>query len=172
MITSRFIEFIRDDRGAAAAEMALILPLLMVIMFAGIEGGYFMWSEHKVVKGVRDGARYAGRQPFGAIDCDAGTVVTAAETAIMNVTRTGYPDPAVFPGSDIPAVPGWTNGDISVTISCDDTTVTGIYEDLPDGAPRVTVTSVVDYPSLFGVLGFPATGLKVSAESEAAVMGI
>jgi len=170
MTELRILEFIRNDRGAAAAEMALLLPLLIVILFAGMEGGYFMWSEHKVVKGVRDGARYAGRQPFGTADCDSGVLL--AEDAVKNVTRTGYPDPATYPGSDIPAVPGWANDKISVTVTCDNTTVTGIYEDLPDGAPRVTVTAIVDYPSLFGVLGFPATGLTVSAEAEAAVMGI
>ena len=46
-----FRPFLRDARGAAAAEMALMLPLLVVMLFVTFEGGYFLWNEHKVVTG-------------------------------------------------------------------------------------------------------------------------
>jgi Flp pilus assembly protein TadG len=150
--------------------MALMLPLLVLILFGGMEAGYFLWSEHKVVKGVRDGARFAGRQGFGIVNCTSGTFDDAAViTAIKNVTRTGTAD-----ASNDPTVPGWTDNSTQVTISitCDATTKTGIYEAEPiDGAPLVTVSATVPYPSLFGYIAFDLSGIKLNAKAEAAVMG-
>ena len=51
----------RDSRGAAAAEMALVLPLLLVILFGSLELGNYFMNEHTLIKAVRDGARFAGR---------------------------------------------------------------------------------------------------------------
>jgi TadE-like protein len=66
----RFLSaFLRDERGAAAAEMALMTPLLLILMFAPFELGNFYWSQHKVTKGVRDAARFAARQPFDTLVC-------------------------------------------------------------------------------------------------------
>jgi hypothetical protein len=53
-----------DCRGAAAAEMALVLPLLLIILFGSLELGNYFMNEHTLVKAVRDGARFAGRQTF------------------------------------------------------------------------------------------------------------
>ena len=36
--------FLSDTRGAAAVEMALMLPLLLALLFVGFEGGYFLWN--------------------------------------------------------------------------------------------------------------------------------
>src|SRR3954468_24854898 len=58
------LHLLRDSSGAAAAEMVLVLPLLLVIMFGSVELGNYMLSEHTLLKAVRDGARYAARQPF------------------------------------------------------------------------------------------------------------
>ena len=158
-----FSSFLYDRSGAAAAEMALVLPLLIVILFAGFEGGHFMWSEHKVVKAVRDGARYAGRQSLDA--CTAGI---ANQDNIQILTRTGTLDPTAAP-----VVPGWTdNSTVTVSISCDAGTTTGIYKSQASGAPRVTVSASVPYPDLFGSIGFPTDGLILNAEAEAAVMGL
>ncbi len=41
-------------------------PLLLTLLFGGLEGGNFMLQQHIVTKGVRDGARFAGREPFDA----------------------------------------------------------------------------------------------------------
>ncbi len=162
-----------NNSGAAAAEMALLLPLLTVIMFAGIEGGYLMWQEHKVVKGVRDGARYAGRQGFAAVNCGSGTIATDA--AIKNVTRTGFPDgdnPAISPSTDDPVIVGWDSTKVTVTVACSAATNTGIYKDVTGGAPLVTVSARVPYIPLFGSLGFATSNLTLNANAQAAVMGL
>ena len=164
MITRRFFT---DETGAAAAEMALMLPLLMILMFGGFEAGHFFYNEHKIVKAVRDGARFAGRLPFSAYDCGAGTTSQAA--MIQNVTRTGVSDTAAKP-----LISGWTdNADVNVTVTCNtNTTTQGIYAGKTDGAPVVTVAAVAPYPSLFGALGLLDADINVRASAQAVVNGL
>lgn len=164
----------RDTGAAAAAEMALMVPLLTIIMFGGMEGGAYMWTEHKVVKAVRDGARYAGRQTFESYDCAAESVDGTIEDNIQAMTRLGVPDPQ----SQIdPRIPGWgaTDADgaetVTVTVECDSTVNDGLYAQA-DGTLQVRVAATVDYPSLFGSLGFDADGAVVRAEAESPVMGL
>ena len=167
----------RTTRGTAAAEMALVTPLLLILMMGSVEIGNYFYNEHILVKAVRDGARYASRQPFDKFDCTgAGTVDASTATAIGNVTRTGV----VAANSTTPIkVPGWVSNApplITVTVTCDpdgDATQNfGIYTDLPDGAPIVRVAADVPYRSLFFNLGFGTNGLGLRASSQAAVMGL
>lgn len=170
--------FLRDQRGAAAAEMALILPLLVVLLFVTFEGGYFLWNEHKVVKGVRDGARYAGRLDFTKYTCPS-TVDAATETSIKNVTRTGFPtaDNPNIMGTDDPMIRGWTNTvpGVTVTLSCVGS-MGGLYAANSDNAPVVTVSASVPYPDsplsgLADVLGFN-TDINLNARAQSPVMGL
>ena len=155
--------------GSAAAEMALVLPFLVLLLFGGVELGYYFYNQHQVVKGVRDGARYAGRQSFVSLNCDGGapsTVPDDVETAIQEITRTGR----ISGGTA--RVPGWVNGDITVTITCPTTPITtGIYED-EDNAPQVNVAATVSYDSLFDGVGVIDSTYTLRASQQAAVMGI
>jgi len=140
------------------------------------EGGYFLYNEHKVVKGVRDGARFAARQSFTNYDCLSTSVTdSTVEEEIQNVTVFGHPDPSNSSTNvtDVPAVPGWDpSTDVTVTVNCDSGTKTGLYASITGGAPRVIVKADVDYLPLFGVIGFDASNLTLKAEAEAAVMGV
>jgi Flp pilus assembly protein TadG len=49
----------KNDRGAAAVEFALILPLLVVILFAIIAFGIAFMRTVNYVSAAREGARYA-----------------------------------------------------------------------------------------------------------------
>lgn len=159
--------FWRDQRGASAAEFALMLPLMLVLIFAGLEAGYYVFTEHKVIKAVREGSRYAGRLQWSNYDCLNGTVDGTAEQNIRNVTRTG------FPAGTVPHIPGWTDGQVSVSLDCDSATTTGIFEgNGTAGAPRVTVSTTTTYPSLFnGFVGLDNTG-TIHASAQAVVNGI
>lgn len=178
--------FLPNEKGAAAAELALLLPLMVVILFGMFEGGYFLFNEHKVLKGVRDGARYAARQSFEYYDCSNSALQnpttaglpSAADmtTDIRNVAIFGHPDPttSTINVTDNAAVVGWDTSEVSVTVSCDGTTTTGLYSSsaTPDGAPIVTVSASVPYLPLFGVIGFDASSLSLKASAQAAVMGL
>ena len=158
--------FARDRRGVAAAEMAMVTPLLIIIMFGIFEAGNFFWNEHIVVKAVRDGARYAGRQSFADYSCAAVTNA-GVEANIKNLTRTGN-----AAGTGNARLSGWTNAQVTISVSCSSGTTTGIYAGRAGGAPLVTVTATVPYVSLFGALGFDTAGLNVAASAQSPVMGI
>lgn len=159
---------LHDSNGAAAAEMALLLPLLITLLLVCFEGGYFLWNEHKVVKGVRDGARYAGRLPFADYACD-GTMNGAAATSIKNLTRTGK----LSGGTSV--INGWDDSGVTVSVACK--TASGIYEANSSNAPVVTVSASAPYPSspLTGTaktLGFHVDGIHLHAAAQSAVMGL
>lgn len=154
-----------DRSGVAAAEMALVTPLLVALMFGTFELGRYFLDSHVVVKGVRDGARFAGRQPFTEMPC-GGTATDEAD--IKDLVRTGTTTDGA------PArLPYWSNpATITVTITCDSTaayTASGIYSYPTGGARRVTVTAQVPYVTLFG---FAFGAVNVHGRSDAAVMGI
>lgn len=163
----RALAFFRDERGAAASEFALMLPLMLVMIFAGLEGGHYMFTEHKVIKAVREGSRYAGRLPFASYDCSSNTINATALQNIKDVTRTGTV------GGTAPVVHSWTDAQVSVVMDCDATTTTGIFKgNGTNGAPRVTVIARTGYPSLFaGLVGLDSTG-TIAASAQAVVNGI
>lgn len=156
---------IADKGGVAAAEMALVTPLLVTLMFGSFELGRYFLDSHVVAKGVRDGARFAGRQPFTEMPC-GGTATD--ETDIKDLVRTGTTTDGAASRLSY-----WTNpATITVTITCDSTaayTASGIYVNATGGARRVTVAAAVPYVSLFG---FTLGTLTVPGRSQAAVMGI
>ena len=163
----------KEHRGAAAAEMALVAPMLITLMFGSFELGNYFLSEHALAKAVRDGARYATRISVSNYSCPTGSAngsITGGETEIKNVTRTGSTD-----ASASPRLSYWTSNTntVFVTVKCvSASTYTGIYNGLPGDIPVVTVRAAVSYPSLFSRVGLANTALTLNAESEAAVAGI
>ena len=164
----------RDRRGSAAAEMALVLPLLLTILFGSLELGNYFMNEHTLIKAVRDGARFAARQGFvNYTGCNTGDLATAVVTSTKNVVMNG----AVSGGSII--TPNINAGDITVSTSCmvttpgiDGQTMTGIYTGRVGGAQIVQVSARVDYrPIMASAFGFSGAGLTLNAASQAAVAG-
>lgn len=155
--------FRRDRSGAAAAEMALLLPLALVLLFAAVEGGWYMVCEHRVVKGVRDAARYASRLDFSNYTCPS--TFSGNGTAVKNLARTGQ-----LTGGT-PTVPGWTDAQVTIAVTCASGTG-GLYSVVSGNAPRVKISAQVPYPSLFGTLGFSATSRTLNASAQSPVAGL
>jgi hypothetical protein len=155
---------VADRSGAAAAEMALVTPLLILLMAATFELGHYFLSEHVVQKSVRDAARYAARLPITAYP---GCVLSpAAESQIRKLARTGSPD------GTVQRLQGWTNDNmVTVQLSCNGGLTTGIYKDFPGGAPIIMVKASVDYPPLMGTMGIKLPVLKLNAASHTAGYG-
>ncbi len=154
-----------DRSGTAAAELAMSLPLLLVLLFGTFELGNFFLSEHVVQKAVRDAARYAARLPTSSYPgC---TPTAAALTEIQKIARTGRPD------GTVQRLQGWAADTMTtVTMTCDTSgTYTGVFDDNPLGAPTITVVSNVPYTSLFGTLGIGEPSLVLTARSQTAGYG-
>jgi len=147
--------FLRDEAGGPAAEMALMLPMLLALLFGGSEGGYFFWREHQVVKAVREAARYASRQPFDKFDCTEGTIDPDTVSGITSAASANL--------VEVPTV--------SATVSCVADSDSGIYGTMPGGAPLVQVTVQVPYRGLYSTMYLPGD-LTLNARAQALVMGL
>jgi len=144
--------FLKDERGAAAAEFGLILPLMLLLTFSFYEAGRVFWNYNIVQSSARDAARYGARL---GITCTGSTGTfddAGSQAQIQNLTRTGTID-----GSGSPLVPDWTNNaTVTVAIACvsktvGSTTLGGRYEG-ETSIPTVTVTAAAPYGLLFGGL--------------------
>jgi Flp pilus assembly protein TadG len=97
-----------QQRGVAAVEFAILLPLLLFIVFGITEFGRALYAYNTIVKGTRDAARYAMmQQPGGSAD-----PVTKC-LAVYGITDCN-------PSIDTPLAPGLTLAMVSVcdSVSC------------------------------------------------------
>lgn len=162
--------FISCTKGAAAAEMALIVPLAMLMLFTSLEAGHYFYQRHQVEKGLRDGARYIARQSFDDINCRGGSassVPAGIQTATKNLTRTGQ----ISGGT--PRIAQWADSDIVISVTCPviAESQTGIF-DATERAPTVSVGTVFKYDSLFGGIGVITDNFDLGGYQQATVMGI
>jgi Flp pilus assembly protein TadG len=79
---------IRRDEGAAAVEMALVLPLLLFVLFGVIDFGRMLNSQITLTEAAREGARAT------ALGQDANARVQAATTNLHGVQAIVTPCPA------------------------------------------------------------------------------
>ena len=162
----------RSTRAAAAVEMALVTPLLLIIMMGSFELGNYFMNEHRLVKAVRDGARFAGRQSFSSYPC-SGAIDNTVKANIQNVVKTG-----LYSGGSA-SLANWTPTTVSVTFTCATTAggqnMLGIYRNSTGasaGAPIVTVSASILYQPVLASFGFRGVGFNLNATQQAAVMGL
>lgn len=170
----RFLERLwRDCRGSAAVETVLVAPLAILLIVTAMEAGFYLYTEHQVVNGVRDAARYAARLDMVSTwacnaDTDDTTYTGSKLADIQNVARFGT---ATTAGTPVARPWTWDAAEVEVQYRCDPQT--GIYVDHSNSyAPVITVIGRPNYPSLFGTLGGFDTTLNLYAKQEAAGAGV
>lgn len=109
----------REERGAAAVEFALVVPILIVVVFGIINLGFVFAQQISLNNGARQGARYAivdGRT------CDQIKAETQDSAATIGMTATQVPTPVITPtcsGTTKPCTgkPSGTNIKVELTRS-------------------------------------------------------
>ena len=181
----RFLQLFQCRSGSAAVETVLATPIMLALLLGCVELGNYFLSEHKLVKAVRDGARYAARQDFATYNgCNgtaasvpgAGTTGTAYENTKMMVRKGSLDSTA----NDL--LPNWDAGTVQFNIqmtratTAGTTTLGGIYTGNNTGtagmAPVVIVTASLPYQPVMSGLGFNGFGMTLNATQQAAVTGI
>ena len=58
-MTRKTPRLLSDQTASTAAEFAMVLPLLLLLMIGLVEAGRFMWTCNRAEKATQMGARYA-----------------------------------------------------------------------------------------------------------------
>ena len=98
-------QFLRNQRAASAAEFALVLPLLLLLLLGTIDVGRYMWNVGQLEKATQMGARYA-------VVTD---MVPSGLYSYSFATAGGIPQGNVVPRSSFPGVSCTSNG---TTVTC------------------------------------------------------
>jgi Flp pilus assembly pilin Flp len=170
--------FGRDERGVAAVETVLIMPLAVILLTVAMEAGHFLYTEHQVITGVRDAARFAARQPFSVYGCTAASAeadlpASTTRTQIANMARYGLIAPV---STDELRVWTWDDNatELKIRYACVSTNggSTGIFKDAGEVAPLISVTGKPNYYSLFGNSAFFNSTMVLYAKEQAMGAGI
>ena len=134
---------VRCERGASAAEFALVLPLFILLLLGTIDVGRFMWELNRAEKATQMGARYA--------------VVSDPVAAVVN---TDFVDDYGIPGGD--PVPAAVFGSAVCTDS-GNCTVTGSASGV-SGRNGPAFDNIVDWMQIFYPVVQPAN-VRVTYEN-------
>lgn len=127
------------------AEMAIILPFLVLMVFGITELGRALYQENTLAKAVESGARYLGRA-YGALDANCEPVENAAEGISWSTSETRARNIIIYGdenGGTTPLLPGLEVTDVSVS---GPETVSGTITP----ACVISIQAQAQFDSLFG----------------------
>jgi hypothetical protein len=159
----------KDERGSPLAELALVLPLLLVMVFGTLEFANILYQQQVITKGVQEAARFAARNPSlnATVACPpASGGWASAASAAANVAATG----SAAGGTLI--LPNFAAADVVVTVECPASD--GLLSSNPDSGsiPVVLVRAEIDARSV-GFLAFlNIAELQLSAEHREMGVGL
>ncbi|MBP2316724.1 TadE/TadG family type IV pilus assembly protein [Azospirillum soli] len=148
--STRLMRLLKDRRGSAMVEAALVLPLVMTLTFGLIEMGRALHHHHVLSKSVRDAARYLARVPLGCpatVDANWATASATAKTLALTGRMNGT----------TPLVSYWTTGAFTIAPpTCQ--TIMGREVQV------MAVTGAVNYQSLgfLNLINLPSFQLRAS----------
>lgn len=104
-----------SERGSASVELVVLMPLLLLILFSGIQGAVYYHASTLALAAAQEGARAAARENATlAAGTSAATafLTHAAGDSLTGVRVTGTRTPVTatitVTGSSLSLVPGWT----------------------------------------------------------------
>jgi Flp pilus assembly protein TadG len=156
----------------------MCLPLLLVLLFFGIEIGRVLIGFQAVSKSLRDSARYLSQVEITCPGTTASTGLLAGyinnaadETVARNIALTGTPDTPTT-GTDY-LLPYWTGAGASLTMTVNcvaNATYQGIYQ----GAaliPQLTVAAAVPIAFIWGTAFAATTGITMNISHSQVYIG-
>lgn len=160
---------VRDERGSPLAELALVLPLLLVMVFGTLEFANILYQQQVITKGVQEAARFAARNPSvnATVACPpASGGWTSAAAAAANVAATGSP----AGGSLI--LPNFAATNVAVTVECP--TSDGLISSNPSSGsiPVILVRAEISVRSVGFLSLINVTDLQLSAEHREMGVGL
>ena len=115
------MNFIKNQRGLAAVEFAIVVPVMLFLMLATAEFGRVFYQYNTLTKAVQAGARYASRpllktSELKNIDIDF-------KHSIQNFVVYGKEN---VDGTDTPVLDGFaaTDANVAISSSVSDKTIT------------------------------------------------
>ena len=103
----------RGERGSASVQMVVIMPLLFLIVFTGLQAGLFFYGRSAALSAATTGAR-AGAAEHGTLtDCrQAAAAFLAGLGDVLTDTRIDCRRSAgtvavVVAGTTLSVIPGW-----------------------------------------------------------------
>ena len=146
--TRRLTGFLRDQRGAALVEFALVFPLMLLFFAFLMESGRMLWTYQTAVAGVRDAGRYLAR--IAPVDiCLSGGSLAGYSAQLKTIVEDDLGGTGLFPASV-------TINSVTPSIAC----IAGSYRTNPAPIASVTASMTVTFPlaSVFTLFGTaPAT---------------
>jgi Flp pilus assembly protein TadG len=100
----------RDERGSQLVELALVMPLMLLLLGATAEFGRYFYTYTTLLKGTRAAARYLVSQPPGAGDAAARNLLVYGNTA-----GTGAPVASGLTTANVKITPAKTGGTTQTT---------------------------------------------------------
>jgi Flp pilus assembly protein TadG len=136
----------RRQRGLAVVELALIVPVFVMVLVATAEVGRALYQYNTLNKAVRDAAQFVAR--YGVIagyiektkTDPSGSTTSTVETIAKNLAVYGKPAAVV---GDTTLLPGMTVNDVTVT----EVTAAGA-----GGPTYVTVSATYTFLKIFTVI--------------------
>ncbi len=92
------------QRGAAAMEMALLLPIFILFIVGLMDFGHAWYIHHSLTNASREGARYGIRYPEGG---GGGPSDAAVRQVVKDYLKRFFP--ADFVDGQVTVVPEWVN---------------------------------------------------------------
>lgn len=147
-------QVLRNERGASAAEFALILPLLLMFLLGILDAGRFMWEYNRAEKATQMGARRAV-----VTEMVLGDSFEDYSFALSDGILAGTPVPAAnFTSAECDATDcNPCTGSVCGSVGYDQAAFNAIVEAMNDMYPAITDSNVrVEYRNIgLGYAGDP-----------------
>ena len=103
------------ERGSVSVEMVLFMPLLLLILFSGVQGAVYYHARTLAIAAAQEGARTAARENATLTAGTAAATAFLADVAGDSLTsvavtgsRSATTTSITVRGSSLSLIPGWT----------------------------------------------------------------